>query len=281
MLPKRLIGSQLALVFGASGILSGVANAAFSGGSAPLRTATIMVLGAAAYGSRKRRLLGLKPGTVARKSFEAFCLSLIAMMWVSFPDLGNAIGDEPVPHLIVPLWALIAYTCAGAGTGKEVVVPPAEHAPSSTVRMVLWSAPVALASSVAVASTLLSVAVAFQFGAGASAAPGQQADVELLKSAQTLRCSFESFGTDLVFDLVDYDAGTARLVGNAGTSPLSAVPGLSGVSFIEVTPSGAVNTYTVYAWLNAERRFVAVTSRHTAVAGPSPSQLNGSCDVQM
>ena len=48
-------------------------------------------------------------------------------------------------------------------------------------------------------------------------------------------------------------------------------------SFIEVTGSGAVNMFTLYAWRDDERQFVAVYSRHTAVAGPSPSQLHGNC----
>ena len=111
--------------------------------------------------------------------------------------------------------------------------------------------------------------------------PRNPDDVERLRSAETLRCSFEDFATEIVFDLVNHETGTARLVGNAGTAPVIAISGGGGVSFIEITPIGNVNMTTVYAWRNAEFGFVAVMSRHTTVGGPSPSQLQGSCRILM
>ena len=73
MLNERLIGWQIALFFGTTGILSGLAAVAGGGAlsdTTALMTGTITILGAAAYSSRKRRLLGLKPETMVRKAFE-------------------------------------------------------------------------------------------------------------------------------------------------------------------------------------------------------------------
>jgi len=63
------------------------------------------------------------------------------------------------------------------------------------------------------------------------------------------------------------------------------VKGRERLSFIEVTPIGAVNVITVYGWeihvseapVFSQQQLVAVQSRHTAVLGPSPSQLKGTC----
>ena len=94
---KRLIGSRLAFILGTLGILSGL-NDIGSGrppSSSALLAGPIMVLGAAAYSSRKRRLLGLKPGTPVRKTFEGVCLGLITMMWLGFPACTRAAVARP------------------------------------------------------------------------------------------------------------------------------------------------------------------------------------------
>ena len=107
-------------------------------------------------------------------------------------------------------------------------------------------------------------------------------DVVRLHDAATLRCEFENITADTIIDNVKWELaniGSARVIGAAGSSDLMAVKGSARSSFIEITPSGAVNLITVYAWTNAQGRFVAVYSRHTAVAGPTPSQVHGSCVV--
>ena len=73
----------------------------------------IMILGAVAYRSRKRRLLGLLPATLARKIREALALVAILLGVGLQRDLGALLAADPVPNLIAPLWALIAYFCAG------------------------------------------------------------------------------------------------------------------------------------------------------------------------
>ena len=103
-------------------------------------------------------------------------------------------------------------------------------------------------------------------------------DVADLRAAGTFRCNFDGIA-EIIIDDVDYRDGFAstRFIGNLGTDDMLAVLGSVTSSFIEVTGSGAANMLTVYAWRNNERRFVAVYSRHTGVARPSPSQLHGSC----
>ena len=88
MLNKRFIGSQLALTLGTSGMLGGISAISSGVSTGGLFTGPIMILGAAAYNSRKRRLLRLKPETTARKAFEGICLGLTATMWLGVPGLG-------------------------------------------------------------------------------------------------------------------------------------------------------------------------------------------------
>ncbi len=112
------------------------------------------------------------------------------------------------------------------------------------------------------------------------AAGGSRGDIERLRAARTLRCSFEGFSTDFVFDSIDYAAGTARMVGNAGSASLGAIMGANGATFVEITSTGNIMTTTVFAWWDTDRRYVAVHSRHTAIAGdPVPSQVHGACSA--
>ncbi len=80
-------------------------------------------------------------------------------------------------------------------------------------------------------------------------------------------------------DGIDHEAGKARLIGNAGADDLTVVGSMSSVSFIERTPSGALNITTIYAWRDSMDRFHAAHSRHIALLGPYPSQRYGYCEV--
>ena len=143
MLNRRFIGSQLAFLNGTV-VMLGELGTLGEG----LLIGPIMVLGAAAYASRKRRRLGLEPETTGLKVFEGLCLGLIATM-----SLAELMATDPVPFLmIVPLWALIAYPCAGFRIAR-IVAEPGATAPESTrwsaTRGVLWSISVAIALLVA------------------------------------------------------------------------------------------------------------------------------------
>ena len=71
----RMIGSMLALVLGISGLLSAVVRAS-QGEDASVVAGLSMLLGAVAYRSRKRRLLGLRAESGTRIGFEVVCLVL-------------------------------------------------------------------------------------------------------------------------------------------------------------------------------------------------------------
>ena len=129
---------------------------------------------------------------------------------------------------------------------------------------------------VAVVVTVLTTSAAAQTPEGRRA--WTLNDVVRLHDAATLRCEFENITPETIIDNVKWELanmGSARVIGAAGSSDLMAVKSSARSSFIEITGSGAVNLITVYAWTNAQGRFVAVYSRHTAVAGPTPSQVHG------
>ncbi len=80
-----------------------------------------------------------------------------------------------------------------------------------------------------------------------------------------------SFGFDIQFDDV---TRSAFIVGTVGMSPLSAVLAETGVTFIEVTPSGNVMTTTI--GIEGD----TVHSRHTVILGTlTPSQHYGTCTL--
>lgn len=287
MLNKRLIGSLIALVLGTSGMLSALAAVTSGASSSGLMTGPVMILGAAAYSSRKRRLLGLKPETTARKTFEVVCMALITTMWLGDLDLANAVRNNPASHLMIPLWALIAYPCASFRTEKHRVADPLEES-WAKLRTFLWATPIAMALTVAGFAALLVAGSAIggtRAGTGNSlqdlAPAPQPADIEILRTARTLRCDFDDMPSEIVIDAVNHGTGfgEARILGNVGASDAVSVLGREMVSFIEFLPN-AVNTITVYASKDNELRFVAVYSRHNAILGaPTPSQQRGSCQV--
>lgn len=108
----RMIGSMLALVLGISGLLSAVVRAS-QGEDASVVAGLSMLLGAVAYRSRKHRLLGLRAESGTRIGFEVVCLVLLSIAWLALHDLGTQIIERPVEHLVIPIWALVAYGCAG------------------------------------------------------------------------------------------------------------------------------------------------------------------------
>ena len=299
---KRLIGSRLAFILGTLGILSGFTDIG-SGrppGSTALLAGPIMVLGAAAYSSRKRRLLGLKPKTAVRKIFEGVCLGfittmwlgfpdvgapVIATVWLEFPDLGTAVRTDPASQLIIPLWALIAYPCASFRIGRHLdAAPSTERTSPRPIQTVLWSVPVATALSVGLTATLVGIALAVNTGFYEPPA-FDQLDPDGLSAAAGFRCSFAEMGLDIAVDAVSFEGenrfGTARLIGNNGTADMTAVRATGGgsMSFIEITPGGSAHLLTVYALRRVDGGFEAVYSRHAGgwMGFPTASHDEGPC----
>jgi phage tail protein X len=101
---KKHIGSTIALVFGVLAILSGLAKPGpilFSG--------IVIILGALAYRSAKKRKLGEVTNSLLRKALEITGV-IIAIASVALQkNFLQVLEADPVPNLIIPLWVVIAY----------------------------------------------------------------------------------------------------------------------------------------------------------------------------
>jgi hypothetical protein len=68
-----------------------------------------MTLGALAYWSAKKRKLGEVKSTPVRQCLEVALLVLICLAILLQNDLIYRIESDPVPNVILPLWAIAAY----------------------------------------------------------------------------------------------------------------------------------------------------------------------------
>ena len=85
----------------------------------------------------------------------------------------------------------------------------------------------------------------------------------------------------VVFDSIDLEKGTARVIGNNGATDVSAKRTPQGVTFIEITPVGNVVIDTVFAkFKQGTSEFICVESRHNdGLSSPIPSQYHGTCKI--
>lgn len=107
-LKRRFWGSTIALVFGVIALLS-IATAP---GSGTWLGGFVMVVGALIYRSAKRAKLGLASASMLRSGVEtAGVLAIVASIGLQSQLLDRMYSD-PVPNLIIPIWALAAYAVA-------------------------------------------------------------------------------------------------------------------------------------------------------------------------
>ena len=108
---NTLWGSTAALIIGGLGIIAGISNVASrvpdSGDTAI--SGAVAVLGALAYRSLKRRRLGVKPDTGARKGMETAFLVAALLLIILQKGFLDRLNRNPFVNLIVPAWAIIAY----------------------------------------------------------------------------------------------------------------------------------------------------------------------------
>ena len=98
------IGSTIALVLGILLVVAGLSqlNDRFISGA-------VIILGALAYRSAKKRKLGAVESTSARKTLE-FLAIILAMAAVFLQNnLLSLIEQDPFPNVVIPLWVLIAF----------------------------------------------------------------------------------------------------------------------------------------------------------------------------
>jgi|WetSurSiteA1Bulk_404760.scaffolds.fasta_scaffold49853_2 hypothetical protein len=101
---KKHIGSTIALVLGVISLISGLNKP-----SGLLVAGLVIILGALAYRSAKKRILGEVKTSLLRKGLEVVTIVIIVAAVLLQNDLTNRIITDPVPNLIIPLWAIIAY----------------------------------------------------------------------------------------------------------------------------------------------------------------------------
>lgn len=107
---NRYWGANVGIVVGCLSIFS-----AFSPTNSTPGTGNLMVCGlvillcAIAYKSAKKRKLGIKRNSVPRiiLEFVAIFVSLFLVFWRN--DLKLAIASDPLPVIVLPMWAFIAY----------------------------------------------------------------------------------------------------------------------------------------------------------------------------
>ena len=117
---KKHIGSTIALILGVLSFASGVnfISGVKSGSPSGLVTGPVIILGALAYRSAKKRKIGEVNNTRLRKGLEMLAVVMIAAAILLQKDLINLIYTDPVPNMIIPLWAIIAYTVIAFKTRK-------------------------------------------------------------------------------------------------------------------------------------------------------------------
>jgi hypothetical protein len=72
----------------------------------------VMVLGAFAYRSAKKRALGEASQSMGRQIVEAVLILLIVASVAFRNDLRTAIVVQPAPTLLIPVWCVVAYAIA-------------------------------------------------------------------------------------------------------------------------------------------------------------------------
>ncbi len=101
---KKHLGSTIALVLGIVSVMAGLAKP-----SSTLIAGIVILLGALAYRSAKKRKLREVKASPIRKTLESVAIVLIIALIVLQRDVAEQINRDPVPNLIIPLWAIVAY----------------------------------------------------------------------------------------------------------------------------------------------------------------------------
>jgi len=113
---KRHLGSTLALIIGGLALVSGLARVVATLGATSLepgsgmpQAGVVMILGALAYRSAKKRRTGEAKSTFTRQFLEIASLVLICLVILMQNNLKYLIATDPVPNAVIPIWAILAY----------------------------------------------------------------------------------------------------------------------------------------------------------------------------
>lgn len=120
---KKHLGSTIALIIGVLSLIFGLANP-----GSLLVAGPVIILGALAYSSAKKRWLGEAKQSLLRKSLEAIAMVVIVAAVLLQNNVAALIASDPVPNLIIPLWAVIAYLVVALKKQKTAGEANEKHA---------------------------------------------------------------------------------------------------------------------------------------------------------
>lgn len=116
---KKHLGSTVALILGALTFVAGLTQP-----GSLLIAGPIIIVGALAYRSARKRHLGEVKNSLVRKGLEGAAIVAILAAVLLQNDLARQIVNDPVPNLLIPLWAIIAYSIVAFKKPKVVSEAP-------------------------------------------------------------------------------------------------------------------------------------------------------------
>jgi hypothetical protein len=117
---KRHIGSTIFLVIGIVALIAGLTNPA----SSILMSGPIIILGALAFRSAKKRRLGTVKNSVLRKGLELSGIVAIILSIALQNNLKYLIITDPVPNVLIPFLAVVAYAVIALLAMKATLKKP-------------------------------------------------------------------------------------------------------------------------------------------------------------
>ena len=117
---KKHIGSTIFLVAGIVTLVGGLSNPTNS----LLMSGPIVILGALAFRSAKKRRLGTVKNSVLRKVLELSGIVAIILSIALQNNVKYLIMTDPVPNVLIPFLALVAYAVIALLAMKATLKKP-------------------------------------------------------------------------------------------------------------------------------------------------------------
>ena len=107
----RHLGSSIVFLIGFLAIIWGLSTVTRPAGqySDTLLAGVVMVFGALAYKSAKKRWLGEAKSTMTRQLLEIALLVVVCVAVLAQPNLKHLMVTDPIPNVVIPVWAIVAY----------------------------------------------------------------------------------------------------------------------------------------------------------------------------
>lgn len=113
---KRYFGSTLSLLLGIIILFAGIADHKIT-----IIPGIVIILGALACRSAKKRKLGEAKSSKTRKIMEGLAIAIICYIVLSQKNALDKIIDNSLNFFIIPLWAIIAYILVNKSKTKWIV----------------------------------------------------------------------------------------------------------------------------------------------------------------